>query len=68
VQPGNMVVTSGFKDAQLGLQSFFPRGIMIGVVSTVSQSDTENYKSIQVTPWVDLRSFRTALVLTQGAR
>jgi rod shape-determining protein MreC len=68
VQAGNLVVTSGFKDPQLGLQSFFPRGIMIGVVSTVSQSDTENYKSIQVTPWVDLRSFRTALVLTQGSR
>ncbi len=66
VQPGNLVVTSGFSDSQLGLASFFPRGIMIGVVSTVSQSDTETYKSIQVTPWVDLRSFRTALVLTQG--
>jgi rod shape-determining protein MreC len=68
VQPGNLVVTSGFSDSQLGLASFFPRGIMIGVVSTVSQSDTETYKSIQVTPWVDLRSFRTALVLTQGGR
>ncbi len=67
VLPGNFVVTSGFSDSQLGLSSFFPRGIMIGVVSTVSQSDTETYKSIQVTPWVDLRSFRTALVLTQGA-
>ncbi len=66
VLPGNLVVTSGFSDSQLGLASFFPRGIMIGVVSTVSQSDTETYKSIQVTPWVDLRSFRTALVLTQG--
>jgi rod shape-determining protein MreC len=68
VQPGNLVVTSGFSDSKLGLASFFPRGIMIGVVSTVSQSDTETYKSIQVTPWVDLRSFRTALVLTQGGR
>ena len=47
VQPGNLVVTSGFSDSKLGLASFFPRGIMIGVVSTVSQS---GHRDLQVDP------------------
>ena len=63
VNGGDFVVTSGFVDTKLDLSSFFPSGIPIGVVTFVSQTDTENYKTIQVTPWVDLQSFRTALVL-----
>ncbi len=66
VNPGDLVVTSGFGSAEGGVQSYFPQGIPIGVVSFVSQSDTESYKTIQVTPWVDLRSFRTAVVLTRS--
>ena len=63
VNNSDLVVTSGFVDPTKNLRSYFPGGIPIGLVTYVSQSDTENYKTIQVTPWVDLQAFRTALVL-----
>jgi rod shape-determining protein MreC len=62
VNAGDLVTTRGFVDPGVG-SSYFPPGIGIGVVSYVSQSDTENYKTIQVTPWADLTAFRTALIL-----
>jgi rod shape-determining protein MreC len=66
VNAGDLVTTRGFVDRGVG-SSYFPPGIGIGVVSYVSQSDTENYKTIQVTPWADLTAFRTALVLVRKA-
>jgi rod shape-determining protein MreC len=64
----DQVVTSGFSDPSGKLPSYFPAGIPIGIVTFENQSDTDNYKTIQVTPWVDLLSFRTVLILTRGAR
>ncbi len=64
----DQVVTSGFADPSGKLPSFFPAGIPIGIVTFENQSDTDNYKTIQVTPWVDLLSFRTVLILTRGGR
>ena len=65
VNAGDLVVTSGFADASLNLRSYFPAQLPIGVVTYVAQTDTDNYKTIQVTPWVDLNAFRTAVVLTR---
>jgi rod shape-determining protein MreC len=65
VQEGEAVVTSGVGYA--GKASWYPRGIPIGVVSLVAQFDTESFKTIQVTPWVDLQSFRTVVVLARPA-
>ena len=68
VAPGDLVVTSGFVDRSLDLRSYFPAQIPIGVVTYVSQNDTDPYKTIQVAPWVDLNAFRTAVVLTRKAK
>ncbi len=65
VNAGDLVVTSGFADSALGLRSYFPASLPVGVVTYVAQTDTDNYKTIQVTPWVDLNAFRTAVVLTR---
>lgn len=65
VQVGQIVVTSGFSvDRTDPLRSRYPPGIPVGVVTSVSQSDTENFKSIQVTPYVPLSGFRQMLILT----
>ncbi len=66
VNAGDLVTTRGFIDPGVG-RSYFPPGLGIGIVSFVSQSDTENYKTIQVTPWADLTAFRTVIVLVRGA-
>jgi rod shape-determining protein MreC len=68
VTAGDLVVTSGFIDRSLDLRSYFPPGIPIGVVTYVSQNDTDPYKTIQVAPWVDMNAFRTAVVLTRKPR
>lgn len=67
VRGGDRVVTSGFVDPQGNLQSAFPRGIPIGVVSEARQSDADTYKNVLVVPWVDLASFANVLVLTRSA-
>ncbi len=65
VQAGDIVVTSGF--AEGGVRSFYPRGLAVGAVTAARNTDTESYKQIVVTPWVDLDAFTYALVLTGGA-
>lgn len=67
VRAGDRVVTSGFVDPQGELQSAFPRGIPIGVVSEARQSDADTYKNVLVVPWVDLASFANVLVLVRSA-
>jgi rod shape-determining protein MreC len=61
VEPGDRVITAGRQ--HIRLDSLFPRGIQIGVVTSVSQSDTDPFKNIQVTPNVDFDSLNTVLVL-----
>ena len=45
--------------------SLFPRGIPIGTVTSVSQSDTEPFKQIQLVSYVDLSNLRTVTVLVR---
>ena len=47
------------------LPSLFPRGIPIGTVTSVSQSDTEPFKQIQLVSYVDLSKLRTVTVLVR---
>jgi rod shape-determining protein MreC len=55
------VVTAG---SQRGLlPSLFPRGISIGRVTFVGQSDTDLYKRVQIEPWVDFGSLDAVIVL-----
>lgn len=66
VEENDMVVTAGSRSRQL--ESLFPRGIPICVVTSVSQRDTDFYKRIQCTPLVDFDSLNQVIVLTQKGR
>ncbi len=62
VQDGDPVITQG-SPAGARLPSIYPRGIKIGVVTSVGQNDTDLYKQIQVQPFVDFASLSSVLVL-----
>lgn len=62
VEEGDRVITAGQQGVSR-LPSLFPLGIQIGVVTSVSQSDTDPFKNIQVTPNVDFEGLDTVLVL-----
>ena len=62
LEKGDRIVTSGTRSA--ALESPFPRGITIGTVTFVGQSDTDPYKQIQIRPAVDFGSLHSLLVLT----
>lgn len=64
VERGDRVVTSGWRSGKL--ESIYPRGIPIGTVTSVGQTDVDLYKQIQVAPFVDLGSLSAVLVLTRS--
>ncbi len=68
IDVGDTIVTAGTRSRQY--PSLFPRGIPIGVVTQVGQSDTAPYKQIQIDPFVDFSSLDavTALVSRKKAR
>lgn len=57
----HVVVTSGTQEG--GLASLYPKGIPIGVVTSVGQTDTDLYKQIQVRPFVDFSALHAVIVL-----
>jgi rod shape-determining protein MreC len=65
VGEGDKVITAGWRTGRL--ESLYPRGIPIGVVSGVGQQDVDLYKRIQVTPLVDFDSLDNVIVLIQRA-
>jgi rod shape-determining protein MreC len=67
VQVNDVVSTSGWKDATLGVRSRLPAGIPVGVVTQVNDPGDALVKVIQVTPLVDLDAFSHVLVLTRRA-
>jgi rod shape-determining protein MreC len=66
IREGDTVVTAGWRT--LRLTSIYPRGIPIGRVSSVGQSDTYPFKQVQVEPFVDFTSLDAVLVLVAKAR
>jgi rod shape-determining protein MreC len=62
VAEGDPIITAG-SPGSTKLPSIYPRGIKIGVVTSVGQKDTDLYKQIQVQPFVDFSSLRSVLVL-----
>lgn len=58
---GDIVITAGWKSGKLA--SLYPRGIPIGVVTSVGELDTDIYKQIEVDPFVDFSSLDSVLVL-----
>jgi rod shape-determining protein MreC len=61
VNHGDIVVTAGSGQGPLG--SFFPAGIPVGVVSSVSQQDVESFKDVQVRPFVNFANIDSVLIL-----
>ena len=62
---GDRVVTSG-RISEYGA-SHYPRGIPIGYVTSVGQSEVDFYKQIQVAPQADLEGFEYVIVLHKKA-
>jgi rod shape-determining protein MreC len=61
VAEGDEIVTAGTQRGEH--PSIFPRGIPIGRVTSVGQTDVDLYKQIQVEPYVDFDSLDSVLVL-----
>ena len=59
---GDIVVTAG-KQSGKKLSSFYPRGIPIGQVTKVGQTDVDPFQDVQVMPFVDFTSLDYVLVL-----
>ena len=62
VDKGDLVVTAG-KQSGKQLSSFYPRGIPIGQVTKVGQTDVDPFQDVQVMPFVDFTSLDYVLVL-----
>jgi rod shape-determining protein MreC len=63
VDRGDVIVTSGFRSGDLA--SLYPRGLPLGVVSSVSQTDTDVYKKIQIDEFVDFANLEAVIVLVK---
>ena len=61
VKPNQTVVTGGFDS--LALPSIYPRGIPIGLVTSVGSQEVDVQQTVQVTPFVDPRKLSYLVVL-----
>ena len=66
IEVGDDVVTAGWRTS--GLSSLYPKGIPIGEVSSVGQTDTDLYHQVQVDPYVDFGGLDAVLVLVPTER
>ncbi len=62
VQKGSNVVTAG--SATGPLQSIYPKGIPIGVVTRVNSGELDLYRTVHIRPFADLRRLDFLTVLT----
>ena len=62
VSKDDLVITAGQQSGHR-LSSFYPRGIPIGRVTKVGQTDVDPFQDIQVMPYVDFTSLQFVLVL-----
>ena len=66
VRRGNEIVTAGWRAGSLS--SLYPKGIPIGRVSSVGQTDTDLFQQVQVDPYVDFGALDAVLVLVPTGR
>jgi rod shape-determining protein MreC len=66
VNRDDVLVTAGWRSDRFA--SIYPRGIPIGVVTSVGQTDTDLYKQVLVQPFVHFSSVRAVLVLVPKKR
>ena len=64
VRENDLVITAGTLAPRL--RSLYPKGIGIGVVTSVGQTNTDTYKQIQVAPFVDFSELETVAVLVSN--
>jgi len=60
------IVTAGWRAG--GLSSLYPKGIPIGEVTSVGQTDTDLFQQVQIDPYVDFGSLDAVLVLVPADR
>jgi rod shape-determining protein MreC len=66
VNDGDFVVTAG---TQLGaLPDIYPKGILIGRVTSVDQNSVDSFKTIQVAPFADFSSLDSVTILVPKSR
>jgi len=66
VKPGDFVVTAGTQLASL--PDLYPRGILIGRVTSVYQNNVDEFKHVQVEPFADFSSLDSLAVLVPLGR
>jgi rod shape-determining protein MreC len=66
VKVGDEVVTAGWRTP--GLSSLFPKGILIGEITSFGLTDTDLYQQVQVDPAVDFGSLDAVIVLVPKDR
>lgn len=66
IRVGDDVVTAGWRAS--GLSSLYPKGIAIGEVTSVGQTDTDLFQQVQVDPYVDFGLLDAVLVLVPVER
>ena len=64
VKEDDLVITAGLQQGKL--PSFYPKGIPIGVVTKVGQTDIDPFQDVQVMPLVDFSSLETVIVLVSN--
>ena len=66
VRSGDLVVTAGTQLA--ALPDIYPKGILIGAVTSVHQNDVDIFKQIQVAPFADFSSLDSVAILVPRTR
>ena len=66
VRAGDLVVTAGTQLA--ALPDIYPKGILIGRVTSVDQNDVDIFKQIQVAPFADFSSLDSVAILVPRSR
>ena len=66
VNKGDVLVTAGWRSKRFS--SIYPRGIPIGTVTYVNQTDTDLFKKVLVQPFVDFSSLEVVGVLVPKHR
>lgn len=62
VNKGDLVITAGLQSGKR-LSSFYPRGIPIGVVTKVGQTEVDPFQNVLVMPFVDFTSLDVVQIL-----
>jgi rod shape-determining protein MreC len=66
VRRGNEIVTAGWRAGSLS--SLYPKGIPIGKVTSVGQTDTDLFQQVQIDPYVDFGALDAVIVLVPTER